>query len=79
RTDSHPAQLAAARAGMGIAVVQNAIAARDPDLVQVLADIEMPRLDTWIVTHENLRRLPRIAAVFDHLVAEFDVYGRDVA
>ena len=77
RTDSHPAQLAAARAGLGIAISQSAIAARDDDLVEVLPEIDLPHLDTWIVTHENLRRLPRIAAVFDHLVAEFDAYGRD--
>ena len=76
-TDSHPAQLAAARAGMGIAIAQTVIGARDPDLVRVLSDIDMPQLDTWIVTHENLRRLPRIAAVFDHLVAEFDAYGHE--
>ena len=79
RTDSHPAQLAAARAGLGIAIAQTAIARRGSDLVQVLQDIEMPRLDTWIVTHKDLRRLPRIAAVFDHLVAEFDLYGREAA
>ena len=77
RTDSHPAQLAAARAGLGIAIAQTAIAALDRDLVRVLPDIDLPQLDTWIVTHENLRRLPRIAAVFDHLVAEFDAYGRE--
>lgn len=75
RTDSHPAQLAAARAGLGIAVAQVAVATRDSDLVRVLPDIALPKLETWIVTHENLRRLPRVAALFDHLVAEFEAYG----
>ncbi len=42
RTDSHPAQLAAARAGLGIAVAQVAIGARD--LVRVLPDLELPAL-----------------------------------
>jgi DNA-binding transcriptional LysR family regulator len=70
RTDSHPAQIAAARAGLGIAVVQNGIAAREPQLVRVLPDIALPELETWIVTHENLRQVPRIAAVFEHLVSE---------
>ncbi|MBI3444916.1 MAG: LysR family transcriptional regulator [Magnetospirillum sp.] len=76
RTDSHPAQLALARAGVGIAVVQIPTAACYPELEQVLLDIDLPRLPTWIVTHENLRRLPRVAALFDHLVETFEVYGR---
>lgn len=71
RTDSHPAQMAAARAGMGIAVFQDRIAANDPNLVRVLPDVPLPALETWIVTHENLRNVPRVAAVFDHLVSEF--------
>ena len=64
--------------GLGIAVSQIAMAGRDEDLFQVLPEIDLPHLGTWIVTHENLRRLPRIAAVFAHLVTEFDAYGRDV-
>lgn len=75
RTDSHPAQFALARAGLGIAVVQVPTAARCPDLERVLPDIELPQLPTWIVTHENLRRLPRVAALFDHLVEAFEAYG----
>ncbi len=71
RTDSHPAQLAAARAGLGIAVFQERIAARDPNLQRVLPELRLPDLETWVVTHENLRYIPRIAAVFDHLVIEF--------
>lgn len=76
RTDSHPAQLALVRAGLGIAVAQVATAAHDPDLVRVLPDITFPELPAWIVVHENLRRLPRVAALFDHLVEEFETYGR---
>lgn len=76
RTDSHPAQLAAARAGLGIAIAHQAIGLRDPDLRPVLADFAIPALDTWIVTHENLRNVPRVRAVFDHLVEAFDAYGR---
>ena len=74
RTDSHPAQLAAARAGLGIAVVQRPVAVRDPDLRAVLPQLEMWRLDTWIVTHEDLRAVPRVRAVFDHLARAFADY-----
>lgn len=75
RTDSHPAQLAAARAGLGIAVAQRPIGLRDPVLRPVLPDLAMPSLDTWIVTHEDLRDVPRVQAVFNHLVRTFEAYG----
>ena len=71
RTDSHPGQLAAARAGLGIAVVQRPVAEREPTLRAVLPGLNVAVLDTWIVTHEDLRSLPRIRAVFDHFVDEF--------
>lgn len=71
RTDSHPAQLAAARAGVGIAVAQIPVGERDPDLVRILPDLEIATIDTWIVTHENLARVARVRAVFDSLVASF--------
>jgi DNA-binding transcriptional LysR family regulator len=75
RTDSHPAQLALARAGVGIAVVQRPIGLADPHLVPVLPDLAVATLDTWIVTHEDLRNVPRVRAVFDHLVAAFTSFA----
>ena len=75
RTDSHPAQLAAIRAGLGIGVAQMPVGQADPALRAVLPGFELTRLDTWIVTHENLRRLPRVAVLFDHLVAAFRRFG----
>lgn len=74
RTDSHPAQVAAARAGLGIAVVQRPIGLSDPRLRPVLPELAIPSLDTWIVTHEDLRELPRIRALFDHLAEAFRAY-----
>ena len=74
RTDSHPAQLAAARAGLGIAVVQRPVGLADPFLRPVLPAVTVASLDTWIVTHENLRGLPRVRAVFDHLVEAFTLF-----
>lgn len=76
RTDSHPAQLAAVRAGLGIGVIQSAIGRMEGELVQVLPEAKVGALETWIVTHENLRDIPRVRAVFDHLVEEFEAYGR---
>lgn len=76
RADNHPAQIAFARAGLGIAVVQRAVGWADPRLDPVLPDLEVTALDTWIVTHEDLRDVPRVRAVFDHLVAAFTHFAR---
>ncbi len=76
RTDSHPAQLAAARAGLGIAAVQCPVGLADPVLDAVLPDLAIGTLDTWIVTHEDLHDLPRVRAVFDCLADAFREFGR---
>lgn len=75
RTDSHPAQLAAARAGLGIATVQCETGEADPLLRRVLPCVEVGSLDTWIVTHDSLRPVPKVRAVFDYLVDRFQRYG----
>lgn len=76
RTDSHPAQLAAVRAGVGIGVVQRPAGLADPALSAILPDLVVGALPTWIVAHRDLRRLPRVGAVFKHLVDEFTALGR---
>lgn len=78
RTDSHPAQLAMARAGMGIAVAQVPAGARDPGLVRILPDFEVAVMDTWVVTHENLAQVPRVRAVMESLAASFRGFVRGV-
>ncbi len=72
RNDSHPARLAMARASLGIVLAQCPIARQDPQLQQVLPELELPALNTRIVTHEDLREVPRVRATFDHLCAAVD-------
>ncbi len=57
------AQLQAAKAGAGLCVLPDFIAAREPGVVRVLP--EAVRLDRslWLVTHADLRRLARIRVV----------------
>jgi DNA-binding transcriptional LysR family regulator len=71
RIDSDVAQLAAIRSGFGIGICQIPVAARDPQLVRVLADSFAIDLNVWIVMHEDLRTSPRCRVVFDALVREF--------
>lgn len=68
RTDSDCAQLAAVRAGIGIGAVQLPIAARQPELVRVLADQFAFELDFWVTAHEDLRGVARVRTVFDAVV-----------
>ncbi len=71
RTDSHAAQFAAVRAGLGIGVVQVPVAKQNADLVRVWPDLQIDLLETWIVTHEDLRHVPKVRAVIDHLAEAF--------
>lgn len=76
RSDSDVAQLAALRAGAGIGVCQIPLAARDPSLVRLLPELFEYPLETWMVTHEDLRGVARIRAVFDHLAEGLTDYLR---
>lgn len=71
RTDSRPTQFAAARAGLGIAVMHRPVALTDPSLVPVLPEVTVLTRQVWVATHRDLRRTPRIRAAFDHIVKEF--------
>ncbi|WP_462380919.1 LysR family transcriptional regulator [Pseudomonas sp. Marseille-QA0892] len=66
RTDHHLAQLAALRAGLGIGLCASQLAQRY-GLVRVLPERVDFRVDIWIAMHNDLRRVRRIALVFDAL------------
>lgn len=65
-------RLATARAGLGIAVVQQPISLADVLLRSAQPACKIGKLHTWIVKHENLREMPHVSAVFDHLAGVFD-------
>jgi DNA-binding transcriptional LysR family regulator len=77
RTDNDLGQLAAIRGGVGFGVCQNRLAARDPDLVAVLPDAFHFDLDTWIVMHEDLRRVRRVRLVYEALAKGLTAYIKD--
>ncbi|MFN7092396.1 MAG: LysR family transcriptional regulator [Allorhizobium sp.] len=76
RADSNLVQLAAIRAGLGIGMCQHAIAAREPDLVEVLPGALELSLETFVVMHENLKSVPRYRAAFDALVSGLNDWKR---
>jgi len=67
RVDNDLAQLAAIRAGLGIGAMQHLVAARDPDLVPVLAKEVAFKIETWIVMHEDQRTNLPVRLVFEAL------------
>lgn len=70
--DNDAVQLAMLRAGAGIGACQLPIAARD-GLVRVLPWFQAA-MPVWLVMHEDLRAVPRVRAVFDHLADGLDAY-----
>lgn len=66
RTDDHLAQFAALRAGLGIGMCSSQLASRH-GLVRVLPKLVDFKVGVWIAMHQDLRRVRRIALVFDAL------------
>lgn len=79
RTDSDLAQLAALRAGMGIAGCQLGVARREPELVPVLTDQLTMSLDMWLATHSGLRQSRLVMDLFAFLGDELRDYARSSA
>jgi DNA-binding transcriptional LysR family regulator len=76
RADSHLAQLAAIRAGLGIGVCQTAVARRDPDLVHILPAAFAMAIEMWVAMHQDLRAGRAMRAMFDHLATALADYAR---
>jgi DNA-binding transcriptional LysR family regulator len=67
RVDSDVAQVMAVRAGLGIGMLQKAMAKGDPDLVPVLPEAVALDLECWIAVHEDQKDASAIRALFDGL------------
>jgi DNA-binding transcriptional LysR family regulator len=67
RSDCQTLHVEAARAGLGIAGIQRALAERLGGLVRVFEELPLPPLPVWLVAHEDVRRSARVRAVFDAL------------
>jgi DNA-binding transcriptional LysR family regulator len=76
RSDNDLAQFAALKCGVGIGGCQHGIARNYPDLVPVLAKLIRFELDMWVVMHEDMRSVPRVRRLFDHLVPALSAFLR---
>ena len=59
--------MSAIRSGLGIAVLPCVVADADPDLVQCVPPRDGHNRTMWLVTHERVRRSPRVRTVIDFL------------
>jgi len=60
-------QAAAARTGLGLAVLPHFLAERDPRLKRCDATPEPPSRDVWLVVHRDIRQAPPVRAVMEFL------------
>lgn len=66
-TNSFHTQFEAIRAGLGVGVLPHALARRS-GLVVLPTTPSPPAVDAWLVTPRALRKVPRVAVVFDALL-----------
>lgn len=72
RTTDMMSQLAAVRAGMGIALVPRFLADPLPDLVRVDPGAVPPRRSIWLTIYSQVEKAPAVRAVADHLTEMFE-------
>lgn len=72
RSNSVQAQLAAAKAGFGAALLPCWLAALEPGLVRLSAAEPPLTREAWLVMHRDLKDTPRVRAVADHLATVFE-------
>jgi len=67
RTSDLENQAAAARTGVGLAVLPHFLGDPDPGLRRYAITPAPPRRDVWLLVHRDLRRTPLVRAVMDFL------------
>jgi DNA-binding transcriptional LysR family regulator len=75
RSDSDLAQWGLIRAGAGIGVMQDVVAARLPDLTRVLPDFR-PALEVWLAVNGDMAASRPVRLLADHLTAEIGAIYR---
>ena len=68
RCNNLTGQIAAARAGFGIALLPHFMAANDPGLVEVSLSRSLPKRELWLLTRRDVQANQRIRVVADFLL-----------
>ncbi|MBV0913699.1 LysR family transcriptional regulator [Anianabacter salinae] len=67
RCDNYAVAWELVRAGVGIGFGQVIMGRKDPAVEQILPQVALPVLPLWLTAHERVRRVPRVALVWDRL------------
>jgi DNA-binding transcriptional LysR family regulator len=67
--NSTQAVMLAVRSGLGISALPDFVMAEAPDLVRILSDIKVPKVEVYFVYPEELRNSKRVAVFRDFLLA----------
>ena len=60
----------AVKSGVGLAPLPAPVAELDGDLVRLMGPIPELAYPTYLFTHRDLRKIPRVSAFFDYCVTE---------
>lgn len=71
RSDDQAAYVELVRAGGGLGIMLQAIGEADPRLERLFPEFAPPPLPVWLTAHEAVRRVPRVARVWEALVQAF--------
>ena len=74
RTDNQTVYWELVRAGAGLGFGQRRAGQTEPDLEEIPLDFQIPPLEVWLTAHERVRRVPRVALVWDHLARRLGAY-----
>jgi DNA-binding transcriptional LysR family regulator len=72
RSNTVPGLLMSVRSGAGLAPLPMPLAMRDSELERVLGPVPGLYSPIYLLTHPDLRQMPRIRAFFDFIVAEIE-------
>lgn len=67
RTDDQALNWALIRAGCGIGFGHLRVGLADPDLIQIMPELELPTLPVWLAAHSAVRKSAHVALVWEHL------------
>lgn len=67
RTDDQAGNWQLIRAGCGVGIAQVATGRSAPEVERLFPEMELPALPVWLTAHESLRKVPRIARVWEAL------------
>lgn len=68
RTDDQAAFWHLVRAGGGVGIALQAVGEPEPLVERIMPQLPLPRLPVWLTAHEAVRRMPRVARVWEALI-----------